>query len=268
MKPPAIMSPSGSPKDPARRLAENLAFLGLTRIAETYREVFAQAAKENMSHLQLLDAVIAEEAAGRYERGVLRRIRRARFPVAKTLDTFVWEHPTKVDRNRALSLFDFDFVQKRRNALFIGATGLGKTHLAIALGMAACQKGCSVLFTTAMEMVNQLQAAATDTTLVKKLRYYARPQILVLDELGYLPIDKQGADFIFQVVSQRYERGSIVLTTNRPPKEWAKVFNDATVASAVLDRLAHHSDIVVLEGNSYRTQREKPSETQRETASE
>ena len=260
MKPPPARNPSGSPKDPARRLAENLAFLGLTRLAETYREVLAQAAKENMSHLALLDAAIAEEAAARYERGVLRRIRRARFPVAKTLDAFQWEHPSKVDRNRVLSLFDFDFVEKRRNALFMGGTGLGKTHLATALGMAACQKGYSVLFTTAMEMVNQLQAAATDATLVKKLRQYARPQILILDELGYLPIDKQGADFIFQVVSQRYERGSIVLTTNRPPKEWAKVFNDATVASAVLDRLAHHSDIIVIDGRSYRTERNQPSE--------
>lgn len=260
MKPPHVRNPSGSSKDPVRRLEENLAFLGLTRLAEVYREVLAQAAKENMSHLQFFDAAIAEEAAARYERGVLRRVRRARFPVTKSLDAFQWTHPSKVDRNRVLSLFDLDFVEKRHNALFIGGTGLGKTHLAIALGLTACQKGYSVLFTTAMDMVNQLQAAQSDATLVKKLRHYARPQVLVLDELGYLPIDKQGADLIFQVVSQRYERGSIILTTNRAPKEWTKVFNDATVASAVLDRLAHHSDILVIEGKSFRTQREQPSE--------
>lgn len=260
MKPNAPKSPGPPSKDPAKRLEENLAFLGLTRIAETYRDVLAQAAKDNLSHLAFLDAAIAEEAAARYERAVLRRVRHARFPVVKTLDAFDWTHPTKIDRNRVLSLFDFDFVEKRRNALFIGGTGLGKSHLAVALGMAACQKGHSVLFTTAMDMVNQLHAAQNDATLVKKLRQYARPQVLVLDELGYLPIDKQGADLIFQVVSQRYERGSIVLTTNRPPKEWAKVFNDATVASAVLDRLAHHSDIIVIDGKSYRTERDKPSE--------
>lgn len=260
MKPPLARNPSRVPKDPARRLEENLAFLGLTRVAQVYREVMAQAARDNFSHLQLLDAVIAEEAAARFERGVLRRMRHARFPVPKTLDAFQWTHPAKIDRNRALSLFDLDFAEKRRNALFIGGTGLGKTHLAVALGMAACQKGYSVLFTTAMDMVNQLQAAQSDRTLVKKLRQYARPQILVLDELGYLPIDKQGADLIFQVVSQRYERGSIVLTTNRPPKDWAKVFNDATVASAVLDRLAHHSEIVVIEGKSFRTQRDSATE--------
>ncbi len=260
MKSPTVRSPGPPSKDPAKRLEENLAFLGLTRIAETYRDVLGQAARDNLSHLAFLDAVIAEEAAARYERAVLRRVRHARFPVVKTLDAFQWTYPTKIDRNRVLSLFDFDFVEKRRNALFIGGTGVGKSHLATALGMAACQKGYSVLFTTAMDLVNQLHAAQNDATLVKKLRHYARPQLLVLDELGYLPIDKQGADLIFQVVSQRYERGSIVLTTNRPPKEWAKVFNDATVASAVLDRLAHHSDIIVIDGKSYRTEREQPSE--------
>jgi DNA replication protein DnaC len=260
MKPPTVRNPSRTPKDPARRLEENLAFLGLTRMAEVYPEVLARATRDNLSHLALLDAVIAEEAAARFERGVMRRIRRARFPIAKTLDAFQWTHPAKVDRNRVLALFDLEFVEKRRNALFIGGTGLGKTHLAIALGMTACQKGYSVLFTTAMEMVNRLQAAQSDKTLLKKLAQYARPQLLVVDELGYLPIDKQGADLIFQVVSQRYERGSIVLTTNRPPKEWAKVFNDATVASAVLDRLAHHSEIVVIEGKSFRTQRDTTGE--------
>lgn len=214
MKPPVVRNPGPGPKDPARRLAENLAFLGLTRMAEVYPEVLAQAAQENMSHLAFLDAVIAEEAAARYERGVLRRVRHARFPVVKSLDAFQWTHPTKVDRNRVLSLFDLEFVEKHRNALFIGGTGLGKSHLAVALGMAACQKGYSVLFTTAMDMVNQLQAAQSDATLVMKLRHYARPRIWVLDELGYLPIDKQGADLIFQVVSQRYERGSIVLISD------------------------------------------------------
>jgi DNA replication protein DnaC len=251
-----VRSPQHPNPDPARRLEENLAFLGLTRMAETYREVLAHALKANHSPVEMLDAWVAEEAAARDERGNRRRIKRARFPVPKTLDGFRWDHPAKIDRNKVLGLFDLKFVEERRNALFIGGTGLGKTHLAVALGMAACQRGYGVLFTTAMDLINHLQAAQADSSLAKRLRIYARPQVLVVDELGYLPIDKHGSDLIFQVVSQRYERGSIVLTTNRAPKDWAKVFNDATVASAVLDRLAHHSEIVVIEGKSFRTQRD------------
>jgi len=245
----------GGSRDIHTRLLENLEYLSLTRLTETYKDHVTQAAKANQSHVDFLDAVLADEAAARFDRRVSRRIARARFPVEKTIESFDWTHPSKVDRQRALALFDLDFLEQKRNALFIGTTGLGKTHLAIALGIAACKKGHNVLFRTAMEIVNELQAAQTDATFLKKLRFFSQPALLVIDELGYLPIDKQGADLLFQVVSQRYERGSIVLTTNRVPKEWAKVFNDATVASAVLDRLAHHSEIVVLEGKSYRTER-------------
>ncbi len=245
----------GAPRDVHARLLENLEYLSLTRLAETYRDHLDVAGKANQSHLDFLDAVLADEAATRFDRRVSRRIARARFPVEKTIESFDWSHPLKVDRQRILSLFDLDFLAKKRNALLMGSTGLGKTHIAIALGIAACKKGHNVLFRTAMEIVNELQAAQSDATFLRKLRSLTQPTLLVIDELGYLPIDKHGADLLFQVVSQRYERGSIVLTTNRAPKEWAKVFNDATVASAVLDRLAHHSEIVVLEGKSYRTER-------------
>ncbi len=170
----------------------------------------------------------------------------------KTLDAFDFAHPKKVERERILSLFDLEFVPRKRNVILIGRAGLGKTHLAIALGAAACQKGYRVLFATAIDIVNQLQAAQADGTFLRRLRSYVAPDLLAIDELGYLPIDRHGADLLFQVISQRYERGSICLTTNRPFKEWASVFNDATVAAAVIDRLAHHSEVVVIEGRSYR----------------
>lgn len=252
--PPASPKTPPGQRDVHARLQEQLGYLGLSRILETYRDHLAQAAKSNLSHLDFLDALIADEAAARFDRRVRRRIARARFPVLKAIESFDWTYPTKIDRQRVLALFDLDFVENKRNALFIGATGVGKTHLAIALGIAACKKGKSVLFRTAMEIVNELEAARSDQTFLKKLRMLSQPELLVVDELGYLPVDKHGADLLFQVVSQRYERGSIVLTTNRAPKEWGKVFNDATVASAILDRLAHHSEIVVIDGKSYRTQ--------------
>lgn len=156
---------------------------------------------------------------------------------------------TEKHLRRILKLADQFGAREVREAL-----ELGLQHGAF--GADSVEKGHSVLFTTAMDLVNQLEAAKSDETLLKKLKSFSRPDALIIDELGYLPIDKHGSDLIFQVVSQRYERGSIVLTTNRAPKQWDKVFNDATVASAVLDRLAHHSEIIVIEGKSFRTHRE------------
>jgi len=129
---------------------------------------------------------------------------------------------------------------------------VGKSHLASALALTACQKGHRVLFTTAVNIVNHLQAAQADGTFMKRLRAYTSPDLLCIDELGYLPIDRLGADLLFQVISGRYERGSVILTSNRAFKEWASVFNDATVAAAVIDRLAHHSEVILIEGRSYR----------------
>jgi DNA replication protein DnaC len=245
------------PRDVHARLREQLLYLGLTRVADTYKDLLAQAHKVGQSPLDFLDAVIADESAARFDRRVRRRIARARFPVTKTIESYDWTWPTKIDRQRIIGLFDLDFIDSKRNAVFVGGTGIGKTHIAIALAIAACQRGRSVVFRTAMELVNELAAAQTDSTFLRKLRFFTQPELLVIDELGYLPIDKLGADLLFQVVSQRYERGSIVLTTNRIPKDWDKVFNDATVASAVLDRLAHHSEMLVLEGKSFRTERDR-----------
>src|SRR5271154_449206 len=198
-KPTPPSKTRGPSRDVHARLVENLEYLSLTRLAQSYRDHVAQAAKGNQSHLDFLDAVLADEAAERFDRRVDRRIARARFPVEKTIEGFDWAHPSKVDRQRVLSLFDLDFLGKKRNALFVGGTGLGKTHLAISLGVAACRKGYNVLFRTAMEIVNELQAAQTDATFLKKLRFFSQPTLLVVDELGYLPIDKQGADLLFQV---------------------------------------------------------------------
>ena len=153
----------------------------------------------------------------------------------------------------ARSVFRLEFVEAASNVVFIGGVGLGKTHLAIALGYAACQQGYSVLFASAIDVVNTLVAAQAAGRLKHDLKRYLRPRVLILDELGYLPIDKTGADLLFQIISQRYEHGATVITTNRVYRKWPEIFNnDATLTSAVLDRLLHHAETVTLEGKSFR----------------
>jgi DNA replication protein DnaC len=239
------------------RLQAGLKKLGLFRILEIHDSALQTAQREHVSHAELLVRLVDEECRVRFDRLVERRVKEARIPVPKTLDGFDWKHPKKIHREQILSLFDLDFVKKQHNVIFLGRTGIGKTHLATALALAACHQGVRVLFSTAVNVVNQLQAAQADKSFLRRLKSYLAPDLLVLDELGYLPIDRQGADLLFQVISGRYERGSVILTTNRPFKEWASIFNDATVAAAVLDRLAHHSEVVVIEGRSYRIGRER-----------
>lgn len=150
------------------------------------------------------------------------------------------------------------FLKDKGNVLFVGGVGLGKTHLATALGYEACQQDHSVLFTTAVDIVNALAAAQATDRLQAGLKRYTRPEILLIDELGYLPIDKLGADLLFQVFSHRYERGSTIITTNKPFKKWTDIFNgDVTITAAVLDRVLHHAEAVVIEGTSYRMRERK-----------
>ncbi len=181
------------------------------------------------------------------------RVKAARFPVLKTLEQFHWDWPKKINRLQVQNLFRLDFLAQQANVILLGTVGLGKTHLATALGYAACLEGHSVLFANAVDVINQLTAAQKKGGLKSELKKYLHPRLLILDEVGYLPIDQHGADHLFQVISQRYERGSIVLTTNKPFKQWASIFNnDSTITSAVLDRLLRHAETVVIEGTSYR----------------
>lgn len=237
-------------------LRTHLTSLKLSYVLEHFESLLQQAGAEQWPHVDYLARLIEGEDHRREDRSILRRVGLARFPVIKTLDTFDWGWPKKINRPQIQNLFHLRFIEDKANVIFISNVGLGKSHLSIALGHTACLRGFSVLFTTAVDIINSLSAAQAHGNLKRELHKYLHPRLLVVDELGYLPIDKHGSDLIFQVVSQRYERGSIVLTTNRAPKDWAKVFNDAMVATAVLDRLAHHSEIVVIEGKSFRTQRD------------
>jgi DNA replication protein DnaC len=212
-----------------------------------------QAARETWSHQDYLDRLLEGECQRREANSIARRLKEARFPLHKDLAGFNWSWPKKINRPQIQNLFRLAFLEDHTNVIFIGGVGMGKTHLATALGRHACDHGHSVLFTTAVDIVNTLAAAQAAQRLRVELRRYTRPDLLVVDELGYLPIDKLGADLLFQVVSQRYEHGSMLLTTNKTYKHWPDVFNnDAALTSAVLDRILHHAETILIEGSSYR----------------
>ena len=241
------------PDDVHEKLMRELATLKLARIAEIYREVLDEAARKNSPMLEVLSTLIAEEAIARGERALQRRIRQARLPKRKTLQEYDFAFPKRMPKQKVLRLFDCQFIEQHVCGVFIGPTGTGKTHLLTALGYTACERGISVRFTRVVDMINVLTTAQINGTLEKALKAYVNPSLLLLDELGYLPIDKRGADLMFQVVAARYESGSIVLTTNRAFRDWGKIFDvDNTLATAMIDRLMHHGEAIVIRGDSYR----------------
>jgi DNA replication protein DnaC len=242
-------------------LAEQLHYLQLGYFQEHYQSLAEQAAREQWPPVQYLSRLVEGEAALRRDRATQRRLKAARFPVIKSLEEFQWTWPKKINRVQVQQLFRLGFIAEKKNLILLGGVGLGKTHLAIALGYAACLAGHRVLFTTAIDIINTLVAAQALNRLKAELKRYLRPAVLVIDELGYLPIDKTGADLLFQVLSGRYERGSCVLTTNLAFKHWTRIFNnDATLTSAVLDRLLHHAETVTIEGKSFRMKDQVPEE--------
>jgi DNA replication protein DnaC len=234
-------------------LLDQLDYLKLPFIKGHHSELAAEAGRQNWDHQEYLGRLVDGEFNQRQQRCIERRIKAAHFPVIKTLEQFQWNWPKKINRIQVQNLFRLEFIPQKGNVILLGNVGLGKTHLAIALGYAACLQGHSVLFADAIAVVNDLTAAQKTGSLKRALKKYLRPETLCLDEVGYLPVDQAGADLLFQVISQRYERGSIILTTNKPFKQWSSIFNnDATIASAVLDRLLHHAETVIIEGSSFR----------------
>lgn len=240
-------------KRPPDNLEQNLKYLKLPFMKDQYQDLAAQASQKNWSHVNYLEKLADGEAALRRDRSTQRRIRLARFPVIKTLDQFNWTWPKKINRLQVQNTFRLQFVKEKSNIIFLGGVGLGKTHLASALGYAACLKGETVLFATAVDVINTLAAAQKAGRMKQELKKYTRPALLILDELGFLPIDKSGSDLLFQVISGRYEQGALVITSNKAFKNWPEIFNnDSTLTSAILDRLLHHAETVVIEGKSYR----------------
>jgi DNA replication protein DnaC len=235
-----------------QRLRGHLAYLGLTAAAEHLAPELDRALAEQRSPTQVLERLLDLEVEATKARRLRGRLRFARYPVHKTLAEFDFDFQPDLDRKLVAELSTLRFVEDRRNVVLLGPPGVGKTHLAIGLGIAATEAGYRTYFTSAADMVHALQAAHLEGSVLYKLRTYLSPSVLVIDELGYLPLDQPSANWIFQVVSRRADRGSIILTSNRGFGDWGLVFADPVVAGAIVDRLLGNATVLNIRGRSYR----------------
>jgi DNA replication protein DnaC len=236
------------------RLQEKLKHLRLTGMLHHLETTLEQATTKNLDVISTLNLLADIEIEQRWQRAILQRWRNSGLKEKLSIDQFNFDHhrSRKDQKNRILQLLHLDFVSAHSDVIFIGNPGTGKTFLAKCIAYAACNANIKVLFTTAMDMINRLIAAEADHSLLKQLNHYSTPDLMVVDEIGYLSLGQQGSHLFFQVISQRHQQKSTVITTNLPFAEWGKVFDSTTVATAIADRLVHDSEVVILEGTSYR----------------
>lgn len=239
------------------RVADSMERLRLRNSAERLDAVLAEAARKEPTYLDFLDSLLRTELDAKQKSRVTMAIKIAHFPVVKTLEEFDFKFQPSVDSKLVRELATGHFISQAENALLFGPPGVGKTHLAIALGRAAIETGHSALFITATALLATLSRAHSEGHFGDQLAFFAKPKLLIVDELGYLPLERATAHLFFQLVAKRYERGSILLTTNQQVTEWGHVFGDETIAAAILDRLLHHSHTLVIKGESYRLKAKK-----------
>lgn len=238
-------------------LVADLKRLRLPAMAEMLDSYTKQAVSSNMSYMDFLMGLVSEEVAYKERKSIQNRIKSAKFPILKSLKDFDYAFQPSVDRKKLEELANLRFIDNKENILFLGPPGVGKTHLATGLGVRACESGYSVLFVTLSDMISTLMASMADNSFPSKLRTFIQPSLLIVDEIGYLPVSKEGANFLFQVVAKRYETGSIILTSNKSFAHWGEILGDSVIASAVLDRLLHHSTVFNVRGDSYRLKEKK-----------
>ena len=238
-------------------LGHHLKALKLPTFVREYDKVARQCAAEGVDHVRYLLRLAELEMIDREQRLVERRIRAARFPSVKSLDSYDFTALPSLNKVLVLKLARCEYLARRENVIALGNAGTGKSHIALGLGLAACQKGLAVGFTTAAALVHELIEARDDKRLLRLQRQLAACQLLIIDELGYVPLSPTGAELLFEVFSQRYERGSVIVTSNLPFDEWTSVFGSERLTGALLDRLTHHVHILEMNGDSYRLRQSK-----------
>lgn len=234
------------------RLAAYCKTLKLPTLARAYKALARDAEAQGTSYVEFLTALLEQEVLQREENGVHNRIRAARFPYPKTLDAFDFTAIPELNKQKVLNLSQGEFIRQHENVLLVGNPGTGKTHLAIALGMAACRAGFRVRFYTAAALVNELLAAQQEHRLHRMEKQWLHPQLVVLDEVGYIPFSQTGSQLLFSFLSARYERGSVLMTSNLEFTRWTEIFGDEKLTAALLDRLTHRAHILTMNGESFR----------------
>ena len=233
-------------------LNHRLKSLRLPTVLREYGKLAKQAAAEGLDHVQFLARLIELEMIDRERRMIERRINAAKFPAVKSLDSFDFKAIPALNKMQVLELARCEWIDRRENVIALGPSGTGKTHIALGLGLAACQKGLSVGFTTAASLVSEMMEARDERRLLRFQKQMAGYKLLIIDELGFVPLSKTGAELLFELISQRYERGATLITSNLPFDEWTETFGSERLTGALLDRLTHHVSILEMNGESYR----------------
>jgi len=238
---------------------EKCKLLRLKACADNLQNIMEMAAQKNWPPLKVVDHLLALELEARRQSKIILRFKQSKLLEKPTIDQFDFNFhiSRKKQKGEILQLLNLDFIGHKKDIILIGNPGVGKSFLAKTIAYAATQAGIKVLFTTAMDMINHLVAAEADHSLLKKLNFYQSPDLLVIDEIGYLPLGTQGSNLFFQVISQRHEKKSTMITTNLPFADWANIFDSTTVATAIADRLVYNSQVLILEGPSYRKRPKK-----------